>query len=208
MVEFRTPEELQAHYAQIRKRIEQRGRAAAITKAPVQIEKAPPEPTVAPALALPPMPAITIAIKAQKPVYGPVIRKERRSKKPTPPVIIDSGMAIPRLMWADVVKAVLEYTGLTLPVLFSSRRKQELCHARFLVWTLAYDFCPHLSMPQIGRMSGHKDHTTILHGVRQGPKLPAYEPLYQYLSLLAEERLQKKMASEEATEEFEGAGVA
>jgi hypothetical protein len=202
MVEFRTADELLAHYAAVKARIAQKEADAIAARAP----PAPaPLPKVA-VTALPKalatisaLPAPTVAAARIKPRVVAPPKSERRSAKHSLP-IYDAAIPVPRLMWADVVNTVLDYTGLTISELFSNRRRRELVNARHLLWILAYDFCIHLSMPKMGQLSGGMDHTTILNGIKRGRHLPAYESLYDYLMQVALERLNGETAPEGAVE--------
>lgn len=70
--------------------------------------------------------------------------------------------------FVDIVKWVSGKTGYTRMELFSQRRDSELCSARHLVWQLAKKLTS-LSYPQMGKLSGHKDHTTVMHAIRKTP---------------------------------------
>lgn len=48
------------------------------------------------------------------------------------------------------------------------RRARAFVDARFeCIWRLAYEIEPRLSLPHIGRIMGHRDHTTILHALER-----------------------------------------
>lgn len=107
----------------------------------------------------------------------------------------------------DEVKAlVCANTGYHSRELFANRRFKDLCEVRHLAWSLARKFCVHMSLPQIGRASGGRDHTTILHGCKKG----IYHELYESLCMELEALLDRKIAAnakliEEAEKEKEGA---
>jgi chromosomal replication initiation ATPase DnaA len=86
----------------------------------------------------------------------------------------------PKVPFVDVVEFVLwkyNLEGNPIPkhLLFSHRRLEKLCRARQIIWAMARDLCVHLSFPALGSMSGGRDHTTILYGVKQGRKDPRFE---------------------------------
>ena len=64
-----------------------------------------------------------------------------------------------------VSKVVSEMLRVSLADLYSERRYEELCYARFIVWYVArYSLLK--SYPMIGR-SFNRDHTTIMNGVKK-----------------------------------------
>lgn len=58
-----------------------------------------------------------------------------------------------------------EALGVTLDHLQGPRSAREIAHKRQLAMLVAYERLPGASLPQIGRAL-HRDHTTILYGVR------------------------------------------
>lgn len=75
-----------------------------------------------------------------------------------------------------ITRRVCEDLQVSRAEIWSDRRPKRLSQARHLVWALAYDLTA-LSLPKIGRISGGRDHTTILHGIEQGRKHPLFERL-------------------------------
>ena len=75
-----------------------------------------------------------------------------------------------------ITRRVCEDCQVSRAEIWSDRRPKRLSQARHLVWALAYDLTPH-SLPKIGRMSGGRDHTTIIHGIQQGRKHHLFETL-------------------------------
>lgn len=83
---------------------------------------------------------------------------ERASRPPTP-----CGLSFER--WRVLVTETCEIHGLNKAQLFSNRRAAKWCLARHELWWTANKYI-RWSLPQMGRASGGRDHTTVLHGVR------------------------------------------
>jgi chromosomal replication initiator protein len=86
-----------------------------------------------------------------------------------------------RINFEEVVALVCNDLGYERRELFADRRFHKLCFDRQMLWALAHRHCLHMSLPQIGRASGGRDHTTVLHGRKVGIKHPQYERLNQAL---------------------------
>jgi len=67
--------------------------------------------------------------------------------------------------FAQIVRFVCQHTGISKRLMFSPRRSACYVQARRAIWWLARSHT-RLSMPQIGRLSGGYDHTTVLYSVR------------------------------------------
>ena len=80
----------------------------------------------------------------------------------------------PRKAKLAVVAAVAMKHGLTLPEIMGADRRHHVAHARQEAFWVLRDTYPEMSLPAIGRMFG-KDHTTVLHGIRQHEKRRAAE---------------------------------
>ena len=78
--------------------------------------------------------------------------------------------------YEHITRRVCEDCQVSRAEIWSDRRPKRLYQARHLVWALAYDLTA-LTLQKIDRMSGGRDHTTILHGIRQGRKHPLFERL-------------------------------
>jgi chromosomal replication initiation ATPase DnaA len=63
-----------------------------------------------------------------------------------------------------ILQIVWEVTGITHAELRSPRRARSLSWPRHLACWLISKLRPDLSLPQIGRLLGGRDHTTIMHG--------------------------------------------
>lgn len=70
----------------------------------------------------------------------------------------------------DVIEAVARKAGTTPELLKGPRRARPLAHPRQLGYFLASELCPGISLPMIARAFGGRDHTTIIHGIRQVQK--------------------------------------
>ena len=71
-----------------------------------------------------------------------------------------------RTTWDDIVDFVCRRHGYNVRfMLWHKHRQRRFVRARWEVWSLANLLCPHLSYPQMGRLSGGRDHTTIMHGI-------------------------------------------
>lgn len=67
---------------------------------------------------------------------------------------------------SDIEKAVAEMHGLSLAEMKGPTRARHVVHARHhAMWELREQ--TGLSLPSIARRLGRKDHTTVIHGVRE-----------------------------------------
>lgn len=72
----------------------------------------------------------------------------------------------PRIAGRDIAAEVAALYALTLADLFGPARAKAISHPRqHAMWEVRRR-APHLSLPQIGRLFGGRDHTTVLHGIR------------------------------------------
>lgn len=69
-----------------------------------------------------------------------------------------------------VKRRAAELAGVALPVLLGPQRNRRVARARWAVMIVLQDDAG-MSLPQIGRTLGDRDHTTVLHGVREGAGL-------------------------------------
>jgi chromosomal replication initiator protein len=72
----------------------------------------------------------------------------------------------------EIQKAVVEHFGLKLADMSSSRRSRAVARPRQVAMYLAKLLTPR-SLPEIGKKFGNRDHTTVMHAVRQIEKLAA-----------------------------------
>lgn len=144
--------ELSTHYAQVRKRL--------MGEAPKKQMPIPPKPEpVIPAFSVwtnpEPQPELVkvepkrdfVLVVNELPweVEGYEPRKRRRSYK-------------------EVLIEVSRETGIPAKDIVSRQRFKHLVDARRYFWWKVVDECPHMSIAEIGRRSGH-DHSTVLHAI-------------------------------------------
>lgn len=70
----------------------------------------------------------------------------------------------------EVIQIVAVHAELQLEDFMSPRREHRLAWPRQIAMTLIKEAIPMLSYPQIGRVFGGKDHTTVIHAVRRTAK--------------------------------------
>lgn len=75
-------------------------------------------------------------------------------------------MNTPPPMVAEIQLATCAYFGLSMHDLLTDCRARELARPRQIGMYLAREMTAQ-SLPEIGRRFGGRDHTTVLHGVRQ-----------------------------------------
>lgn len=71
----------------------------------------------------------------------------------------------PRKTLKDILAEVAVQHRITVADLIGQNRAVRYAHPRQEVYFRAYVECPHLSLPEIGRRIGGRDHTTIYSGV-------------------------------------------
>jgi hypothetical protein len=180
-MKFKTAEELQAHYAELKLRLygpRPPVRVALVRPAP------PPEPAEPP-----------VAVMKVPPIKEIISMFE-------PKIMTKTNIPLDqvRIIWGEVLELVCVHTGYDQRGIFARRRDQPLCDARHLLWALAKEHCLHLSLPNIGRLSHPgdgqgRDHTTILHGVRRGALHPKFNMLNKQLHELFEEKKRLAMGA-------------
>ena len=75
----------------------------------------------------------------------------------------------------EIQAAVCERYGLPILEMSSSRRDREVARPRQVAMYLSKQLTPR-SLPEIGRRFGGRDHTTVIHAVRQIEKLRKLDP--------------------------------
>lgn len=99
--------------------------------------------------------------------YGEAIDAVQKLQPPAVPMPREEEpqIVVGRVFARDIVKCVRQAYGLDLADMISLRKHKNVVRAR----QVAYWLCKRhtaLSMPQIGRHLGGRDHTTVLHGCR------------------------------------------
>jgi len=181
MTEFKTAEELMDHYKSLKSRL-MPTRPTVVTILP---PPPPPQPKTPPK-ELPPPPTTRIVIP-KLPAVSPAI-------KPVHVKLNDQGVYEGKIAWADVIALVIGWSHMSLGEIFCRRRDKKSAKVRQLLWALSVKHCTHLSTPKIGRLSksfseddGY-DHSTVIHGAKQGRKMPEFPALDQQLIDLKNER--------------------
>ncbi len=77
-----------------------------------------------------------------------------------------------RITIEEIQKAVVEHYGLRMADMTSARRQRQVARPRQVAMYLAKLLTPR-SLPEIGRRFGGRDHTTVMHAVRQIERLQA-----------------------------------
>lgn len=76
---------------------------------------------------------------------------------------------------ADIMTAVSAHYEIPVIEMVSQRRAREVARPRQVAMTLSKQMTPH-SLPSIGRRFGGRDHTTVMHAVRQIERLSLSDP--------------------------------
>ena len=72
----------------------------------------------------------------------------------------------------EIQKAVVEHYNIRMADMTSARRSRAVARPRQMAMYLAKQLTPR-SLPEIGKKFGGRDHTTVMHAVRQIEKLTA-----------------------------------
>lgn len=150
MKTYSSVEEMQQEYARIRARLE--------NPPTVEVEQ-------------PSEPKITII----KPTVDPIIYQVEIIKLEHRPEAVKT-----KIWWHEIIDIVEQDVGISAFEFMSVRRDKRLSDARLLVYALAADCCPHLSLAAIGRLA-NKDHTTVMKGRAKGQRHPSYALLKETL---------------------------
>jgi chromosomal replication initiation ATPase DnaA len=93
----------------------------------------------------------------------PVITLQEPEPQPEPP---PQDFVLPETPLALIKRLVCEHYNITLVDLLSERRTRTIARPRQVAMYLAKKLTKS-SLPAIGKRMGHRDHTTVLHGVRK-----------------------------------------
>ena len=118
----------------------------------------------APIVPMPPSPSTPVARLAAMPSWATFnIRVDWSKDKKRAAVEYDVANTLPI---ARIKKICAEVLGVSRLDLESSRRPKCIVTPRHLTWFMCKEFS-NRSYPEIGRAFGGKDHTTVMHGVKQ-----------------------------------------
>ena len=81
-------------------------------------------------------------------------------------VLFDSHVK-PPISIEQIIEEEAAAANITPGELKGRRRKRYICNARQKAMARAYVERPDLSLPQIGRLFGNRDHTTVLHAAKK-----------------------------------------
>ncbi len=88
----------------------------------------------------------------------------------------------------DIMHAIASQCGLTVAEIKGNRRSATVARPRQLAMLMARESLPNLSLPQIAKRF-HRDHTTIMHGIKAARKRLEWDEAYYDLYLGACETL-------------------
>lgn len=91
----------------------------------------------------------------------------------------------------EVLVAVSDVTGCTVPNLLGPRRSRNIVYPRHLVFHILALTRHDLSLPAIGRAIGGRDHTTVMHALKVFAERQHDEP---YARWLADDRIKALLA--------------
>ena len=123
----------------------------------------------------------------------------------------------------DVATRTAAEQGYSLETLIRSDRTKTVSWARHRTIFAVYCACPHLSLPQIGRLFGGRDHTTILNSlwrvceadgldyseIRKAGPVMYVRPSYKHTPTTAEDyRRVSRLPPQQTSGNFYGSAVA
>lgn len=91
----------------------------------------------------------------------------------------------------DVVTVVAELTGFHPLDLKSQDRQRDVTDARHIACWVAYQCGYGASYPLIGRVLGHRDHTTVMHAVHRVTNTPALLEMAELIAHDVRERFNR-----------------
>lgn len=80
---------------------------------------------------------------------------------------------------AQVFQAVAAAFGVQDDFASTWERTNDLAFPRFAAWKIIREHCPFISLVKIGKMSGDRDHGTIIHGLKRAEVLLILEPKFR-----------------------------
>lgn len=81
-----------------------------------------------------------------------------------------------------ILDAVSEVSGMPISDILGPNRSYKYTRPRFMAIALLRQLRADLSQPTIGRLMGNRDHTSILHALRQFEKLKGEAPFKDWLA--------------------------
>lgn len=112
-----------------------------------------------------PRAALQLPVPVKRQLLPPVHSQPVPRKRITAFITSIEEIAAP-LRWKAIVKEVCEKHGITFGQVLGRQRSQPIVKARFEAYFRLSEETG-LSLPQIGRFLGGKDHTSVLHGIRK-----------------------------------------
>jgi chromosomal replication initiator protein len=88
----------------------------------------------------------------------------------------DEHRRAPRVTVDEIKREVADYFRIPLAEMISQRRGRGVARPRQVAMYLTREHTG-LSLPNIGRLFGHRDHTTVMHACRQVERLSA-DPVF------------------------------
>ena len=85
----------------------------------------------------------------------------------------------PVVLISDIQRATSKHFGLKPIEMVSARRSRDVARPRQVAMYLARELTPH-SLPMIGRLFGNRDHTTVMHAIREIERRIETEPEIAY----------------------------
>lgn len=107
--------------------------------------------------------------KARAKAIANMMLAASKERNPEPPVLPPDDPAF-RLRVRTITLVVCQYYGVSIVEVMSARRYAKIVRPRQVVMYLARELTV-ISLPQIGRALGGRDHTTVLHAWRKLCKL-------------------------------------
>lgn len=155
--EFHSAEELRNHYRALKRRMQ----------GPLQ------KPIVLPVPAPASLPA------PEEPPAAPLSGQAAGLEAPHAASILTMEETPAFISRTTILAAVSAAAQLTIQEVCGRTRARPLVDARFVYYVLARKYSG-ASLPQIGKTAGHRDHTTVMHGIKEGHARAAeLMPLYR-----------------------------
>ncbi|TXH34814.1 MAG: hypothetical protein E6Q98_18205 [Rhodospirillaceae bacterium] len=89
----------------------------------------------------------------------------------------------PELTVAFIIHHVARFYGLDPRLITSPRRHERYVRPRHLAMWLARDLMPDYSLPRIGRAFGHRDHSTVRHGIARIEAILDHDSVFHAMAI-------------------------